>query len=1688
MDYETYSPVDLLITAGNTTDVEHIDTTTDTVCSIVNTCSYRLGGLYAGDTTYSWLIGGYQESTRVERIDNVNYTVATTPAADLTIGQAGGGSLFGNSNCYLAGNSTSSIVHRFDTTTGTSTLLADLPFRVRECGGKADSVSGWLLGGVETNGHINTYVQKIDIATEIWTILTTLLLVDGTANHSSFYKNKNIWYTGGSTNKGMTGNVHKLDVSSNLSTAEFRSMLSLARTYPGGLNNASSGWSVAGYNLGYTSIVDRVDLTNDTTDANIRCNLNTARKDALVVGDLHLITNSLDDSTISSLIVVGEKSFSNVGSLIPYSLGSGYLSISSRVYIVGGQNYDLIYNTIYTLDLSNDTHTVLTNNSLTNRYSLFGVYDSSHSLYAGGIDCNQNEVDLVEKLDHSNDTIDVVITSSLPSVLANGNSFSLDQYAFVKSEDKFYQLDLSSDTWSTLVGTGLEIFISGSGLDNQGLFAGGAIGSTKTNRIDVYNVDTNIWINNKYQITSERSGLSSTSVSEKTWLFGGSKRSQVDYVESINHLAQYADIKSSGTLSSSKSRTSAFSNSEYAWIFGGYRLSAIDDLDKFDPYVDLATVVSRGPLSTPKHSLTVTAPVIIGERYSFRRTCIVPSLVDSDIKCKLVINGSDTRNCISPIPRGTHIADLNIIAPRIPIPLLSDRGCYLNATIREESNVQCRVAFSTYNQLDISSGSIDPFTLRYSTFSSGYEEIQNPIVKDDFVWIGGGLQISKYERVDSTTYITESRGNTFYPRMGGSPGTSSEQGWIGGGSVTQNIVELLIYSNDMITTGNRTSLSTARSYLASCNNSNHIWYWSGLDSNGLTGLTDKLDKSNDTIAADLRTSDLTRCRFKASFAYNYAYSIGGQVGAYGKDWIRYFSPGNDTVINSSTAYTFEIFDYAMSSYENRLYIFHHNNAYLFDPSTSVNIVKNNELDSYTQFDAHILGNKILLSGGTTWSESSGTGSRTDRLAIYDPINDTYTVENGMNYRRHNHWSCGYTSQVNSASDQVRSSYNSIGLKISDIQSKFERCSADNTLSCISAVGTRHDNDLNTIVFRQSGCIYTDKFELGFAVDINNILWKFTYNCDLPMMLGSMPTSSSRIAALSNSQTGFMLGGSGRSLALINYSTDTATKESLVTDDICESPCSIINHSFDYGYVFGGTRYIEAYNNSLVITDTIREFDFDTNTLSNLSIKTPNKITRAAASRCSDSFGYILGGSITEMHEVTDQIIRVDINSGLCSNISTILPMKADLHQAIVDIDGNIITSNGFKLDYTTETISSVGVWPSVYGESLLTQSANTLLIGGTTDRVEKENIKGLVTVGNIKNNYVYKYDQVTTIIEACSQAISTSFFNQPACFAYSYCSPLREARTTKNCIINAIGTYQTLIDTIVEFTYTYTDCSSFIHIVYDKGEDTKTCIYTSFGTDLLSATTKGKETYSHGKNCFIHLAVEHHDNDRGALLSAIDRIESDITANMIWEQLQSTLKAITLFPDFLTIWNDVNCSLLIGGKISTRRCFIPDTYKANWDLFRNLGSIEILNKEVLTGDLIEILHKIIKSDNTSLDFDNILQNVDDNFNNSDFIYSVDDSRGVIADEGVLIKVGSNMQIINLLIRLSGTDMWVSNDADEKFFIDYSEQYVIEGIGHIPITGNIMYIRLQLVEPLINDSISFEFKSVYSKCLLKLVPM
>ena len=1676
----TYSPSDIFVAAGSEATVEHISTTNDTSSTVVATCSIRTRGFYAASVDTSWLIGGSEDPDGVESFDHSTNIVTTLP--DAPSGQIGGCSLFGNIGCYLVGDSASAAVNVFDTSNATFSSTSDLPVRVTHPNGRADDAFGWVVGGVKPDGYLYSTTQKIDISNDTWTI-TSISYTGGVAKQGSFYSGLLLYSVSGVDQDGLSIDIQQADVTTDTYTFIRLASATMARTNAGSINNYWYGWLIGGYNLGNSDIVERYDFSTDTTDAVYRTSLTNGRVYPLCVGDLTVKTyTGYDDDRgsvcVSHMLINGDRSAS-----LPYSLGSGPIDNSPTKYIAGGQNFDQIYNSILKFNTTVISLTALTA-TVNPRYSCAGVSNPDFSWFVAGYDSTGTALSTVDKFDHSTES--VTTGPALPIDMAPVVGSSLSDIGIAVTGGNAYQLDFATDTWTSFAYSNTDIFQGGAGTSDSAILLGGEDTGTPTADVDVYDKITSSWIYAKYSLSEAKFGLTAQSITDKTIITGGTIRAQIATIEHVNHLAEYSTVTYRGQLSETKSRGGSAVDSLYMWLLGGYRSSALDTIERLDPFTDTGDAVSVSlTLPEPRHSGAYTSVVDIAERNDYKLTIVVPTANTHDLYCSIVLLGSGDVSNFSPVPYGTHTNDVLIDAPRIPLAYDHDLlATSIGADPYNSDRVVQTVVGDKTGRLCVTEAK--DVTFDKSAISTSYVlSTTTSFIDNDRTWFGGGYQINKYEKLD-ITHTLSIVGDTFYPRMGGAAGSSSEFAWIGGGSTTDNIVEYFIFDNDTITTGDRSNLSSARSYLSAASDSSYVWYFCGIDSNGVVGTVDRLDKLNDVVAAQFRVNDWPRSQLTSDFIHTNIYAIGGQVGSYYKNFISALDPSNDTVIVHDTPLPTVMAGHSSAEQVGELFIFFKKNYYRFNPTTDLlDII--GELSVYhRQSAASTLGHTIIISGGTGYDDQAGDLGSIDQLALFDPTTYGYEMMPvSMTYKRYNHWSFSESNQTTNASESLRCSFAANGEYGDQRTINLPTTSSEYSLpSIIHLTGGREIHDLLCGLVTQSGCVYGPHFEQAYIINTQNILWKFDFTCRVPSNLGQPASAGARQASISTGYLGYYIGGSAHDTTIINYSTDTTRIEgSLVTDDVSESSSIMILSDTDKCLMLGGTNYNESWNNRLAITDKIRNIDLSNYTIGYSTIVLPKETTRSSYVN-----GYIFGGSTTADHLLDDQIIAIDIATDVPTVSATVLPMPDDLSNAIVDVQSNIVISSGVTFDPSTETIVSPRVWPAFFGEAFFRGRSVALYWGGYSERGESD-IKGKVYASGTYNNTAYIYDQNTTVLSACSLVQPVASFNLQGNCAYEYCIPEVEGIDFKYSITTGQARIPSDIDTIVVRDYTYADRLSLVPDSYDEVSSDVVCTYTAFGSELRLSLAVSANNIETDRKLTIPIAVEHYDSDRASELPAVNTVVTDRNMSFAVEQLRSDRSTLAIFPSFYTYLSTIVGTLTVGGSITSRRATIPAAHSVAWSLSRDVGILPILiNKDIATGSFIEIINKLVKGDDSLYDIDLVLGEIEKQFGDADFIFSLEENKGVAADQSVLIKTGQNIQVVHLLMRLTGTRMWVSNAEGGEFVIDCGQKYPIYGIGEVPIIGRIMYLKLILPEVLSSGHLTFEFKSPHSSCLLKLLSM
>jgi len=1599
-----------------------------------------------------------------------------SPRSDLPSPQYGGGSLYGNQYAYLAGHFSSALVQRFDTSNETVTATGDLPFVTSRHEGRADSEYGWLIGGMLSSGQNSDSVRQLDLATELWTDIATLEMPVAVSKHTSIYRDKNLWYGGGSINSYPIMNIYRLDVTDNTAMAEYRCTLSSSREHLSGINNASYGWWAGGYNQGYSGSIDRLDLFNDTTNAYQRCSLNYPRNHALGIGQLQIIQNifAYEDSvgTYSSALeyTAGRTGFIN------YTLGNGPIHHATKAYIAGGRNYSDVYSTIYRLDLDDDTIHLLT--SFPHRYSLFGVSNALYTWFSGGLDEFYVESGEVHKLDHSTETVSQ-LSQIVP--ISDGGDFATDTYGYILSGDKCRKLDFSTDTWSDVINQGTKINVSGSGIGSQGLFGGGLDNEVAQNSIDHIDTTTDTWELNRYQLPKSKSGVSSVTVTENTFFFGGLTTGLLRDIDSVNQLSKTAVAIPRGELSSSKSRTNSVSNEYYSWIIGGYRLSGLNDLDRINPYNDTVDLISRGPLPIRIHSAAVGSNVEPAIRNSNMLLAHI-QLLAWDIRFG-VFNGN---RALSEILDNEVWAKDQKISQRTSIVSLvpdSTRNGLYTSSINETDEILGVITLHANTDKNGYYGSSIPFASIIGWTPPPYHNYVVPCLDpSDNVWVQGGLFLQNREKISGSTWSISIRGISGNPRAGAATVGSPDRAWFGGGGdpTVSNIVELLIFSTDTSTSNDRTDLSISRWKLGATNDSNYGWFIGGIGPSGPLGTIDKLDKSNDTATAELRnTLAIPRYLLGASFINDKAYLVGGLFESK-SDFLDYFDPSNDTQITIGQL-SQGMHSHSMATvYESSLHIFHESSLYIYDESNNTLQTHLNGLASTLNQACHVLGPHICVTGGTL----VGGGSLLD-YKKYDPSNSTYTDQGDMSTRRYNHVMAGESSLVNSVSNVRLAILPSLSDAV-EILALTPRVSEDNTRNGLTSCGYHYTDQRTAEVIVPILCTYDVNFESAYVISTDNHLLKFAINCGQPQSFGSLPVPCVRTSSLTTPQTGWIIGGSSNRLVTVNLSTATAQLQSQWTDDTCNQASCIPKDT--QGLVIGGCRYTGAVNDRLVITDRVRQLDFASHTLSELYTNTTKDITRAAGYRGPNQTGYLLGGSVTIDHQVTSEVQKVDLTTDIFTLSPQSLDLSRDLLGGIIDAESKIILSDGQIWDTTTDTPSNSGVWPQNYGGCFVNQSSRGLIIGGSSDRVEDPAIQGRISAGT----YLYQpslYDLTTGLRSYCSESILQSSWSCGPIFPFQYCSPEIKAYTITFGVLPAKARYSSWI--LGGFPDIEESRTGYSPKPYGTEESTVIGVFYALGVSMVQGEYSAMNQYEMNRTGYItHATINYSSTILDNTLECIERATSDKIGSYHSSFRYSVRGSEAQFSPWNHLVSQRNCHLYIGGKISTRRACLPKIPSVRWDLTHQEPLLELFeDRNVDIGNLQTILTKMVKAVGGTINWETILQDVNARFGDEDFIYCIDNSRGVFANRGVLIRAGQDLQIINLLVRISGTDMWIKNQEGTRFFVTSGKEYDITKVGHLPISGKIMLIQLKLMAPLTpGQELNFEFLSTRSRCHMKLMPV
>ena len=395
------------------------------------------------------------------------------------------------------------------------------------------------------------------------------------------------WFGGGGT-PAVVATVDRIDFSNDTGTASIRGPLSLAKRDSTATGNSNYGWFGGGYipTPAVVSTVDRIDFANDSVAVSVRGPLSIERGFLAATGN------------------------SNYG------------------WFGGGSNPATAPTTFQSrvdrIDFSNDSSTTSPRGPLSIRKNLFTATGNSNYGWFGGGYTGPGApgfLTTVDRIDFSNDSPSTSIRGPLNSsptygqgkqgLAATGNSnygwFAGGADAATPILNVVDRIDFSNDT-TTASSRGLLLVaknrMGAAGNSNYGWFGGGNPGPFSTvDRIDFSNDSSTT--SPRGPLSAARAYLAATGNSNYGW-FGGVGVG----VERINFSNDSVSASPRGSLSQARSYLAATGNSNYGWFGGGYTPpGVVSTVDRIDFSNDSSTASIRGSLApaTGRSNLAATS-------------------------------------------------------------------------------------------------------------------------------------------------------------------------------------------------------------------------------------------------------------------------------------------------------------------------------------------------------------------------------------------------------------------------------------------------------------------------------------------------------------------------------------------------------------------------------------------------------------------------------------------------------------------------------------------------------------------------------------------------------------------------------------------------------------------------------------------------------------------------------------------------------------------------------------------------------------------------------------------------------------------------------------------------------------------------------------------------------------------------
>ena len=607
------------------------------------------------DDTYGWFGGGRSPSTlsTVDRIDFSNDTGTANVRGPLSSGRyelvATGNSNYG----YFGGGFIPigplvSTVDRIDFSNDSSTASPKGPLSLARyaLAATGNSNYGWFGGGRTPGSQL--IVDRIDFSNDSSTASPRGPLFTARNGLAATGNSNYGWFGGGSPGPGIA--LDRIDFSNDNASASVRGPLSLARYSLAATGNSNYGWFGGGYGAGSpvaVSRVDRIDFSNDSATVSVRGPLSSVRRLLSATGNSNYgwfgggggtsfpvigtsIVDRIDFSNDSSTASVrGPLSSAKYNSAATSGQAKGpaikLQKAGNYGWFGGGSPSAASVSTVERIDFSNDSATALPRGSLSAaRYQSAATGNSNYGWFGGGNGGGLPSAAIVDRVDFSNDSASASVRGPLSQARfgtsATGNSnygwFGGGRLPGLNFYSTVDRIDFSNDsgTASPRGGplTALKAKPAATGNSNYGWFGGGyAPGPSRYSTVDRIDFSNdNAAVSVRGPLSAERGQLAATGNYNYGWFGGGILMSTVDRIDFSND-SSTASVRGPLTPSGGRYNLAATGNSNYGWFGGGQIDSptSVSRVDRIDFSNDSATASVRGSITpaTGRSQLAATS-------------------------------------------------------------------------------------------------------------------------------------------------------------------------------------------------------------------------------------------------------------------------------------------------------------------------------------------------------------------------------------------------------------------------------------------------------------------------------------------------------------------------------------------------------------------------------------------------------------------------------------------------------------------------------------------------------------------------------------------------------------------------------------------------------------------------------------------------------------------------------------------------------------------------------------------------------------------------------------------------------------------------------------------------------------------------------------------------------------------------